>query len=69
MCCYFFVFNYIVPCIVTASVVGVMFQLYYAGGRLLLACTNGVYMFPVVPKVATLGACLGKSSAQASVWI
>lgn len=41
-------------------------QLYYSRGRLLIACTNGIYMFPVVPKVATLGACLGKTSTQAS---
>jgi len=26
-------------------------------------------MFPVVPKVATLAACLGKASIQVSVWI
>jgi len=45
----------------------VMCQVYYAGGRLLVACTNGIYVFPVVPKVATLGACLGKTSTQASV--
>jgi len=53
--------------VVVDCVVGAIFQLYYAGGRLLLACMNGIYMFPVVPKVATLGACLGKTSTQASV--
>jgi len=48
-------------------VVAVLCQMYYAGGRMLLQCTNGIYVFPIVPKVATLGACLGKTSTQASV--
>jgi hypothetical protein len=37
-------------------------QLYYTGGRLLLACTGGVYTFGVIPRAATLLSCLGKTS-------